>query len=46
MKVSDLLCMPLEKLISRGLFQRLVVESKNPSKELFEGKDCGPRKRC
>ena len=39
MKVSDLLCMPLEQRISRSLFQRLVVESKNPSKELYEGKD-------
>lgn len=39
MKVSELLWMPLEKRIPRGLFQRLIIESKNKTMELFEGED-------
>lgn len=39
MKVSELLYMRRGTRISRGLFQRLVVESKDSTKELFEGED-------
>ena len=39
MKVSDLLWMPTGKRIPRELFYRLVIESKDSSKEYFEGED-------
>lgn len=39
MKVSDLLYMRRDTRISRSLFQKLVIESKDSTKELFEGED-------
>ena len=39
MKVSELLFMPIGRKIPRGLLKKLVIQSKDPTKELFEGAD-------